>query len=217
MPDLFTAASLAEERRDEAIAPGAVLLRGFALPFVDNVLAALGDITAQASFRHMTTPWGAAMSVAMTNCGDAGWLTDRNGYPYDGIDPETGQPWPAMPEWLRELASRAADRAGYPGFVPDACLINRYAPGTRLTLHQDRDERDYAHPIVSVSLGLPATFQFGGPKRRDPVWTFLVRHGDVVVWGGTSRLAYHGLAELRNGEHALLGNQRINLTFRRAL
>jgi alkylated DNA repair protein (DNA oxidative demethylase) len=217
MPDLFTAASLAEERRDEAIAPGAVLLRGFALPFVDNVLAALGDITAQASFRHMTTPWGAAMSVAMTNCGDAGWLTDRNGYRYDGIDPETGQPWPAMPECFRELASRAADRAGYPGFVPDACLINRYAPGTRLTLHQDRDERDYAHPIVSVSLGLPATFQFGGPKRRDPVWTFLVRHGDVVVWGGTSRLAYHGLAELRNGEHALLGNQRINLTFRGAL
>jgi alkylated DNA repair protein (DNA oxidative demethylase) len=217
MPDLFTAASLAEERRDEAIAPGAVLLRGFALPFVDNVLAALGDITAQASFRHMTTPWGAAMSVAMTNCGDAGWLTDRNGYRYDGIDPETGRPWPAMPECFRELASRAADRAGYPGFVPDACLINRYAPGTRLTLHQDRDERDYAHPIVSVSLGLPATFQFGGPKRRDPVWTFLVRHGDVVVWGGTSRLAYHGLAELRNGEHALLGNQRINLTFRRAL
>src|SRR5580700_2229023 len=163
MPDLFAAASLAEERRDEAIAPGAVLLRGFALPFVDNVLAALGDITAQASFRHMTTPWGAAMSVAMTNCGDAGWLTDRNGYRYDGIDPETGQPWPAMPECFRELASRAADRAGYPGFVPDACLINRYAPGTRLTLHQDRDERDYAHPLVSVSLGLPATFQFGGP------------------------------------------------------
>ena len=217
MPDLFTAASLAEERRDEAIAPGAVLLRGFALPFVDNVLAALGDITAQASFRHMTTPWGAAMSVAMTNCGDAGWLTDREGYRYDGIDPETGQPWPAMPECFRELASRAADRAGYPGFVSDACLINRYAPGTRLTLHQDRDERDYAHPIVSVSLGLPATFQFGGPKRRNPVRTFLVRHGDVVVWGGTSRLAHHGLAALKSGEHALLGNQRINLTFRRAL
>ena len=217
MPDLSTAASLAEERRDEAIAPGAVLLRGVALPFVNAVLAALGDITAQASFRPMTTPWGAAMSVAMTNCGEAGWLTDRAGYRYDGIDPETGQPWPAMPECFRELASHAADRAGYPGFVPDACLINRYAPGTRLTLHQDRDERDYAHPIVSVSLGLPATFQFGGPKRRDPVRTFLVRHGDVVVWGGTSRLAYHGLAELKSGEHVLLGNQRINLTFRRAL
>src|SRR5260221_1423141 len=161
MPALFTAASLADERREEAIAPGAVLLRGLALPFVDNVRAALGYTTAQASFRHMTTPWGAAMSVAMTNCGDAGWLTDREGYRYDGIDPETGQPWPAMPECFRELASHAADRAGYPAFVPDACLINRYAPGARLTLHQDRDERDYAHPIVSVSLGLPATFQFG--------------------------------------------------------
>ena len=144
------------------------MLRGFALPFVKDILAALGDIAAQAPFRHMTTPWGAAMSVAMTNCGEAGWLTDRAGYRYDRIDPETGQPWPAMPECFRALASRAADRAGYPGFVPDACLINRYAPSTRLTLHQDRDERDYAHPIVSVSLGLPAIFQFGGPKRRDP-------------------------------------------------
>jgi DNA oxidative demethylase len=143
MPDLFATAGTAEPR-DEMIAPGAVLLRGFALPFVDDVLAAPGDISAQAPFRHMTTPWGAAMSVAMTNCGDAGWLTDRTGYRYDRIDPETGQPWPAMPECIRELASRAADRAGYPGFVPDACLINRYSPGTRLTLHQDRDERDYA-------------------------------------------------------------------------
>jgi len=199
------------------IAPGAVLLRGFALPFVDDVLAALGDISAQAPFRHMTTPWGAEMSVAMTNCGDAGWLTDRAGYRYDGTDPETGQPWPAMPECFLELASRAAERACYPGFVPDACLINRYSPGTRLTLHQDRDERDYAHPIVSVSLGLPAIFQFGGPKRRDPLRNFPVRHGDVVVWGGPSRLAYHGVAELKAGEHALLGEQRINLTFRHAL
>jgi alkylated DNA repair protein (DNA oxidative demethylase) len=217
MPDLFTAASVAEAPQDEAIAPGAVLLRGFALPFVDDVLAALGDITARAPFRHMTTPWGAAMSVAMTNCGDAGWLTDRAGYRYDRIDPETGQPWPAMPKCFRELASRAADRAGYKGFVPDACLINHYAPGTRLALHQDRDERDYAHPIISVSLGLPATFQFGGPKRRDPVRSFLVRHGDAVVWGCVSRLAYHGVAELKHGEHARLGSQRINLTFRRAL
>jgi alkylated DNA repair protein (DNA oxidative demethylase) len=217
MPDLFTAASLAEERRDEAIAPGAVLLRGFALPFVDNVLAALGDITAQASFRHMTTPWGAAMSVAMTNCGEAGWLSDRTGYRYDRIDPETGRPWPAMPECFRALATGAADQAGYPGFIPDGCLINRYLPGTKLTLHQDRDERDYSHPIVSVSLGLSATFQFGGPKRRDPVRRFLVRHGDVVVWGNDSRLAYHGIAELKDGEHPLFGRVRINLTFRRAL
>ena len=216
MPDLVATAAAAEPR-DEMIAPGAVLLRDFALPFVDDVLAALGDISAQAPFRHMTTPWGAEMSVAMTNCGDAGWLTDRAGYRYDGTDPETGQPWPAMPECFLELASRAAERACYPGFVPDACLINRYSPGTRLTLHQDRDERDYAHPIVSVSLGLPAIFQFGGPKRRDPLRNFPVRHGDVVVWGGPSRLAYHGVAELKAGEHALLGEQRINLTFRHAL
>jgi len=216
MPDLSATAGAAEPR-DEMIAPGAVLLRGFALPFVDDVLATLGDISAQAPFRDMTTPWGAVMSVAMTNCGDAGWLTDSAGYRYDGIDPETGQPWPAMPECFRALASRAADRAGYAGFVPDACLINRYASGSRLSPHQDRDERDYAHPIVSVSLGLPAIFQFGGLKRRDPVRNFPVRHGDVVVWGGPSRLAYHGVAELKAGEHALLGEQRINLTFRRAL
>jgi len=199
------------------IAPGVVLLRGFALPVVDDVLAALGHLTVEAPFRHMTTPWGAAMSVAMTNCGDAGWLTDRTGYRYDRIDPETGLPWPAMPPCFRGLAGRAADRAGYPGFVPDACLINRYSPGSRLTLHQDRDERDYAHPIVSVSLGLPAIFQFGGLKRSDPVRKFPVRHGDVAVWGGGSRLAYHGLAELKAGDHALLGEQRVNLTFRRAL
>ena len=215
MPDLFATPGAAEPR-DEMIAPGAVLLRGFALPFVDDVLAALRDISAQAPFRHMTTPCGAAMSVAMTNCGDAGWLADRAGYRYDRIDPETGQPWPAMPECFRALASRAADQAGYAGFAPDACLINRYLPSTRLRLHQDRDERVYSHPIVSVSLGLPAIFQFGGLKRRDPVRKFPVRHGDVVVWGGVSRLAYHGVAELKAGEHALLGEQRINLTFRRA-
>jgi len=217
MPDLFTSAIHPEKCREEAIAPGAVLLRGFALPFADDLLSALGDITAQAPLRHMTTPWGAAMSVAMTNCGEAGWVTDRAGYRYETIDPETGRPWPSMPECFLELARRAAYRAGYPGFVPDACLINRYAPGTRLTLHQDRDERDYAHPIVSVSLGLPGTFQFGGPQRRDPIRRVVVRHGDVVVWGGVSRLAYHGIAELKGEQHELLGNQRINLTLRRAL
>lgn len=217
MPNLFTAAGLAKEPRGEALAPGAVLLRGFALPFVEGILSALGDITAAAPFRHMTTPWNAAMSVAMTNCGEAGWLSDRSGYRYDRIDPATGRPWPAMPMCFRALATDAADQAGYPDFIPDACLINHYAPGTRLTLHQDRDERDFAHPIVSVSLGLPATFQFGGPKRRDPVRRLLVQHGDVVVWGNESRLAYHGVAELKDGEHPLLDSQRINLTFRRAL
>lgn len=217
MPDLFAAAGVLEAPRYEAIAPGAVLLRGFALPFVNDVLGALADIGTEAPFRHMTTPWGAVMSVAMTNCGDAGWLTDRTGYRYVRIDPESGRPWPAMPDCFRALARGAATEAGYPGFVPDACLINRYEPGTRLTLHQDKNERDYAHPIVSVSLGLPATFQFGGLKRSDPVRKFTVRHGDVAVWGGPSRLFYHGVAELKEGEHERLGRLRINLTFRRAL
>ena len=216
MPDLFSAAGVAEEPPYEALAEGAVLLRGYALPFVTDILAGLAAITAQAPFRHMTTPWGAVMSVAMTNCGEAGWLADRTGYRYDRVDPDSGQPWPAMPDCFRDLASGAAAAAGYPGFVPDACLINRYEPGTRLSLHQDKDESDYAHPIVSVSLGVPAIFQFGGPKRRDPVRKFTVRHGDVAVWGGASRLYYHGIAELAEGE-GVFGSQRINLTLRRAL
>ncbi len=216
MPDLFSDSVLDAPSR-EAFAPCAVLLRGLALPYVDDIVAALDDITAQAPFRHMTTPWGAVMSVAMTNCGAAGWLTDRTGYRYDRIDPESSRPWPAMPDCFRALAGGAARDAGYPGFAPDSCLINRYEPGTRLSLHQDRNERDYAQPIVSVSLGLPAIFQFGGPKRSDPVRKFALLHGDVAVWGGTSRLCYHGVAELKDGEHKRLGRQRINLTFRRAL
>jgi alkylated DNA repair protein (DNA oxidative demethylase) len=217
MPDLFSAAAMLDDPPYEAIAPGAVLLRGYSLPFVADILASLEVIVAQAPFRHMTTPWGAVMSVAMTNCGDAGWLTDRAGYRYDRIDPETGLSWPTMPDCFRVVATGAADEAGYPNFVPDACLINRYEPGTRLTLHQDKNERDYAHPIISVSLGLPAIFQFGGPKRSEAVRKITVRHGDVAVWGGPSRLNHHGVAELKEGEHPALGRVRINLTFRRAL
>ncbi len=217
MRDLFDAAGALDDPPYEPIAQGAVLLRGHALPFVPDILASLEEIAAQAPFRRMTTPWGAVMSVAMTNCGDAGWLTDRTGYRYDRIDPESGLSWPTMPGVFRVLATGAANEAGYPDFVADACLINRYEPGTRLTLHQDKNERDYAHPIVSVSLGLPATFQFGGLKRSDPVHKFTVRHGDVAVWGGPSRLYYHGVAELKEGEHPALGRLRINLTFRRAL
>jgi DNA oxidative demethylase len=201
----------------EAMAEGAVLLRGAALPFEKEVLAALSEITTVSPFRHMVTPGGFTMSVAMTNCGVAGWVTDRIGYRYDRIDPETGNPWPAMPGCFLELAAAAAGEAGYPKFRPDACLINRYKPGARLSLHQDKNERDLTNPIVSVSLGLPATFQFGGLKRNDPVKKFALRHGDVAVWGGPSRLSYHGVPELKDGRHETVGRVRINLTFRGAL
>lgn len=201
----------------EIMAEGAVLLRGAALPFEAQLLAALSDTTAASPFRHMVTPGGYTMSVAMTNCGAAGWVTDRMGYRYDTVDPETVNPWPPMPDCFLDLAIAAATEAGYAGFRPDACLINRYEPGSRLSLHQDKNERDFVNPIVSVSLGLPATFRFGGLKRSDPVKKFALRHGDVAVWGGPSRLCYHGVTELKNGHHEKLGRMRINLTFRRAL
>ncbi len=201
----------------ERMAEGAVLLRGAALPFEKKVLAALDRIVEQSPFRHMVTPGGFIMSVAMTNCGAAGWVTDRSGYRYDRNDPEMGRPWPTMPDCFRELAASAASNAGYPEFRPDACLINRYEPGARLSLHQDKNERDFANPIVSVSLGLPAIFQFGGLKRNDPIRKFALRHGDVAVWGGPSRLFYHGVPELKDGMHEMVGRMRINLTFRGAL
>lgn len=201
----------------EAMAEGAVLLRGAALPFEKEILAALSEITTMSPFRHMVTPGGFTMSVATTNCGAAGWVTDRTGYRYDRIDSETGNPWPPMPGCFLELAAAAAGEAGYPEFRPDACLINRYKPGARLSLHQDKNERDFANPIVSVSLGLPAIFQFGGLKRNDPVKKFALRHGDVAVWGGPSRLCYHGVPELKDGRHETVGRVRINLTFRGAL
>ncbi|NIJ64241.1 alkylated DNA repair protein (DNA oxidative demethylase) [Sphingomonas leidyi] len=212
MSDLFDKLATSEPR--EALGEGAVLLRGYALSEAPALLSALDQLVSQAPFRHMVTPGGYAMSVAMTNCGAAGWVTDRSGYRYDAIDPHTGRPWPVMPACFAGLATAAAETAGYPGFDPDACLINRYAPGARLSLHQDRNELDLAHPIVSVSLGLPATFQFGGMKRSDPVRRIGLRHGDVAVWGGPSRLRFHGVAELKDGHHEVLGRQRINLTFR---
>ncbi|MEJ5022035.1 DNA oxidative demethylase AlkB [Ochrobactrum vermis] len=200
----------------EVLAPGAVLLRGFALPSEDAVLKAVADVSASAPFRHMTTPGGYRMSVAMTNCGEFGWVTDRTGYRYSTDDPETGQLWPAMPDAFHVLAQSAASEAGYPDFAPDACLINRYEPGAKLSLHQDKDEQDFNNPIVSVSLGLPATFQFGGLKRTDPIAKYILHHGDVVVWGGPSRLYYHGILALKRGEHEKLGQFRLNLTFRKS-
>jgi len=212
--DLFDGVADAQPSREE-IADGAVLLRAFVRPIESELIAAVRAIVAQSPFRRMTTPGGHLMSVAMTNCGARGWITDHTGYRYDPIDPRTGAPWPAMPPVLRDLALRAAEQGGFTGFAPDACLVNRYTPGTRLSLHQDKDELDYAAPIVSVSLGLPATFLFGGMARSDKPRRFRLVHGDVVVWGGPNRLAYHGVAALADGEHPLLGRQRINLTFRR--
>jgi len=198
------------------IAEGAVWLPGFTLTQDRALLAAVEQMIAIAPFRHLETPGGLRMSVAMSNCGDCGWVSDRRGYRYDSVDPLTGKPWPAMPVLFRDLARDAAAAAGFEAFVPDACLINRYLPGTKLSLHQDRDEHNYTQPIVSVSLGLPAVFQFGGLKRADSVQRLPLVHGDVVVWGGPSRLRFHGVLALKPGQHPLMGAQRINLTFRRA-
>lgn len=204
------------ERRDEPLAAGAVVLRGFALPHEADLLQALDIVTAQAPFRHLVTPGGFRMSVGMTNAGPLGWVSNRRGYRYDPLDPLSGSPWPAMPTAFLQLATTAAAQAGFAGFVPDACLINRYLPGARLSLHQDRDEHDLGQPIVSVSLGIPAVFLFGGMQRADRQQRVPLAHGDVVVWGGPARLRYHGILPLKPNHHKRLGECRINLTFRRA-
>ncbi|HEX9688816.1 MAG TPA: DNA oxidative demethylase AlkB [Thermoanaerobaculia bacterium] len=209
--DLF-----ADEVGDVALAPGAMLLSGFARPLEDGLGTALRQVSELAPFRHMSTPGGHRMSVAMTNCGALGWVTDRSGYRYDIRDPESGRPWPPMPDAFADLAARAAAAAGFDGFAPDACLINRYAPGARLSLHQDKNEQDFEAPIVSVSLGLPAVFLFGGLNRADRPRRLPLSHGDVVVWGGPARLRYHGVLPLEEGHHPLLGAYRVNLTFRKA-
>jgi DNA oxidative demethylase len=201
----------------ETLAEGATLLIGFATPDAAALLSALEQILAVAPFRHMTTPSGYRMSVAMTNCGRAGWVTDRTGYRYDPIDPMTGRAWPSMPDAFHKVAIRAAVAGGYPGFEPDACLINRYQPGAKLSLHQDRNERDFNAPIVSLSLGLPAMFLFGGLRRSDRPRRVRLESGDVVVWGGPTRLAFHGIDRLADGDDPLTGRCRINLTFRKAL
>jgi alkylated DNA repair protein (DNA oxidative demethylase) len=198
------------------LANGAVLVRGFALKWEGELLAALESVVSLAPFRHMTTPGGYQMSVAMTNCGSLGWVTDRTGYRYDPHDPESGRQWPELPRPFFKLANQAAAQAGFPDFMPDACLINRYQPGARLSLHQDRNEADLAQPIVSVSLGLPAIFLFGGMRRADKPARVPLNHGDVVIWGGPARLRYHGVMPLKEGAHPMLGRQRINLTFRTA-
>lgn len=197
------------------LGPGAFLFPGLALPMVDRFLSGIEDISAQSPFRHMSTPGGKPMSVAMTSCGPLGWVSDRRGYRYQANDPANGKPWPPMPlDWL-DFANRAAALAGFAGFTPQACLINRYDPGARLSLHQDRDEHNLAQPIVSVSLGLPAIFAFGGPERSDKTVRHALSHGDVVVWGGPSRLYHHAVLPILEGFHPMVGRCRLNLTFRR--
>lgn len=198
------------------LSDGAFLLKAFALPFEQTLMKAIHSISNNAPFRHLMTPGGRRMSVAMTNCGLAGWVSDKGGYRYDHLDPLSNEVWPAMPYEFSSIAQQAAETTGFYNFSPNSCLINRYEPGARLALHQDKDEGDFSQPIVSVSLGLPAKFLFGGQKRSDkPLRTQLV-HGDVVVWGGASRLAYHGIDRLKAGHHELTGAYRYNLTFRSA-
>jgi DNA oxidative demethylase len=204
------------ELSNDSLGPGTAILHGFALPAEVALLKALDGVVEKSPFRHMVTPGGFRMSVAMTNCGALGWVTDRSGYRYDANDPESQRPWPQMPDCFMELATTAAKEAGFPAFAPDACLVNRYEPGSRLTLHQDKNERDFGQPIVSVSLGLPAVFLFGGDERADKTIRVPVAHGDVVVWGGPARLRYHGVMPLKMGAHPSVGAYRVNLTFRKA-
>ena len=212
MSDLFAAQGAGART---ALAAQACVLHGFALSFADALLGGIEAIAAAAPFRHLITPGGHVMQVAMTNCGRFGWCSDRRGYRYDRIDPQSGQPWPAMPEAFVHLAREAATEAGFHGYLPDACLVNRYAPGTRLSLHQDRDEDDRVAPIVSVSLGLPATFLFGGFARGDRTVRVPLMHGDVVVWGGVDHMRFHGVLPVPPGLHPATGGCRLNLTFRK--
>ncbi|WP_166268009.1 DNA oxidative demethylase AlkB [Marinobacter caseinilyticus] len=200
----------------EHLSAGTVWHHGLAVKHEVQLMTAIADIERQAGFRHMVTPGGFRMSAAMTNCGQFGWVTDQGGYRYAESDPQTGKVWPDIPECFLTLASAAAAQSGYPGFQPDACLINRYEVGSRMSLHQDKNEQDFSAPIVSVSLGLPVQFQFGGLTRKERPARLTLEHGDVIVWGGPDRLRYHGVGALKSGEHRLLGACRINLTFRKA-
>jgi len=205
-----------DEPREELLGTDAALLRNFAADRDKELLAGLEQVVGRSPFRNMMTPGGRRMSVAMTNCGELGWVSDKTGYCYTPVDPQNGLAWPAMPPAFFQLAVNAARAAEFSDFMPDVCLINRYEAGTKLSLHQDKDEKDFRQPIVSVSLGLPAVFLFGGRKRTDKTRRIQLQHGDVVVWGGASRLHYHGILPLKAGHHKLLGDCRINLTFRKA-
>ncbi len=212
--DLFDQSELQPTRQE--ILKDVVLLRAFALSAEEEILADLANITQVTPLRKMYTAGGKPMSVMTASCGDLGWVSDHQGYRYAAFDPLTGQPWPAMPASFKQLAQQAADLSGFPGFEPDTCLINRYAPGAKMGLHQDKDERDFSQPIVSVSLGIPAVFQIGGFARNDKALKLTLYHGDILVWGGESRMRFHGVMPVKATHHRLLGEMRINLTFRRA-
>ncbi|OAE14909.1 alpha-ketoglutarate-dependent dioxygenase AlkB [Pseudomonas brenneri] len=214
--DLFSDEALQQPARREQIGEQSCVLRGYALPWLERVLPELRAVLVQSPFRHMVTPGGFTMSAALSSCGALGWTTSPQGYRYSPLDPERQQPWPSMPAVLRELAINAASAAGFDGFAPDACLINRYVPGARMSLHQDKNERDYSAPVVSLSLGLPAVFLFGGHQRSDKTQKISLFHGDVAVWGGVDRLRFHGVLPIKEGAHPRMGPQRINLTFRTA-
>lgn len=214
--DLFADDALQQPAGREQIGEESYVLRGYALPWIDRVLPELRRVLAQSPFRQMVTPGGFTMSAALSSCGALGWTTDTSGYRYSPLDPRSQQPWPSMPRALRELAIQAAAEAGFVDFAPDACLINRYVPGAKMSLHQDKNERRYSAPVVSVSLGLPAIFLFGGHKRTDKPQKVSLFHGDVVVWGGVDRLRFHGVMPIKDGVHTIMGPQRINLTFRTA-
>ena len=214
--DLFSDEALQQPARREQIGEQSCVLRGYALPWLERVLPELRAVLVQSPLRHMVTPGGFTMSAALSSCGALGWTTSPQGYRYSSLDPERQQPWPSMPPVLRELAINAASAAGFDGFAPDACLINRYVPGARMSLHQDKNERDYSAPVVSLSLGLPAVFLFGGHQRSDKTQKISLFHGDVAVWGGVDRLRFHGVLPIKEGAHPRMGPQRINLTFRTA-
>lgn len=208
--DLFAGSGTSVE-----LGPGAVVLRGFAAHLERELLEAITRIAAAAPFRHLMTPGGYRMSVAMTNCGQCGWVSDETGYRYTPEDPLSARQWPPMPPAFLALAEAAAAQAGFTSYRPDACLINRYVPGARLSPHRDRDERDAHAPIVSVSLGVSATFLWGGLRRQDRARRIPLYSGDVVVWGGESRFVYHGIAAITDQSHPLTRNARFNLTFRK--
>ena len=214
--DLFADEDLQQPARLQSISEQGFVLRGFALPWAEALLQALAGVLIQSPFRHMQTPGGFTMSARLSSCGELGWTSDCNGYSYSPVDPLRKQPWPAMPDTFLALAEAAAGAAGFEHFVPDACLINCYVPGAKMSLHQDKNERSLDAPIVSISLGLPAVFQFGGFERSDPTQRISLFHGDIVVWGGVDRLRYHGVLPIQPGHHPVLGEQRINITLRKA-